>query len=39
MPGMQGLESALYLENDQKLNDRISSVPYPHLTPPTKAKC
>ena len=24
MPGMQGLESALYLENDQKINDRIS---------------
>ncbi len=24
MPGMQGLESALYIENDQKINDRIS---------------
>ena len=24
MPGMQGLESALYLENDQKINERIS---------------
>ena len=24
MPGMQGLESALYVENDQKINDRMS---------------
>ena len=24
MPGMQGLESALYIENDQKINNRIS---------------
>jgi len=24
MPGMQGLESALYIENDQKISDRVS---------------
>ena len=25
MPGMQGLESAFYIENDQKINDRLSA--------------